>query len=130
LCQSVSTINWWWFAAATVVSFIVGAIWYSLLFAKTWVKVFKVDLGVVTTGSFLRTMLLQFAANAAFGFVMFVLTDISVWIALLSLAGFCAWEKGNLNFEFGRLKDFVMAVTIRVGYTFIAGVIFILFALI
>jgi hypothetical protein len=130
LCQSVSGIDWWWFAAATVVSFIVGAVWYSLLFAKTWVKVFKVDMGVVTIGRFLRTMLLQFAANAAFGFVLFVLTDISVWIALLSLAGFCVWEKGNLNFEFGRMKDFILAVTIRVGYTFIAGVIFILFALI
>jgi hypothetical protein len=40
----------------------------------TNIKVFKVDMGVVTIGSFLRSMLLQFAANAAFGFV---LTDIS-----------------------------------------------------
>jgi hypothetical protein len=60
--------------------------------------------------------------------VLFVLAEISVWIALLSLAGFCAWENGNLNFEFSRMKDFIMAVTIRGGYTFITGAVVILFA--
>ena len=129
-CQILSGINWWWFAAAVVVTFGVGAIWYSLLFAKTWVKVFKVEMGKVTTGSFLRTMSLQLAANLLFGLVFFILTHLSVWIALLSLVGFCGWEKGSLNFEFSKMKDFIMAVTIRVGYTFIAGIIFILFALI
>ncbi|MDR0230847.1 MAG: hypothetical protein LBI82_01865 [Dysgonamonadaceae bacterium] len=127
-CQILSGINWWWFAAAVVVTFGVGAIWYSWLFAKTWMKVFKVEMGEVTTGSIFRTMFLQFVANLLFGLTFFVLTQLSVWIALLSLAGFCAWEKGNLNFEFAKVKDFIMAVVIRVGYTFLAGIIFILFA--
>ena len=130
LFQSFTAINWLWFAVAAIVSFAVGGVWYSLLFAKAWIKVFKVEMGKVTTGSFLRTMLLQFAANLLFGLVFFVLTKLSLWIALLSLVGFCGWEKGNLNFEFSRMKDFIMAVTIRVGYTFVAGIIFILFALI
>jgi hypothetical protein len=130
LCSAVAGINWWWFAAATVAAFGGGALWYSLLFAKAWIRVFKVEMGEVTTGGFLRTMSLQLAATAAFGFALFVLANLSVWIALIALAGFCAWEKGNLNFEFSRMRDFVMAVVIRVGYTFIAGIIFILFALI
>jgi hypothetical protein len=130
LYQAIAVINWWWFAAAAIVSFAVGAVWYSLFFAKAWVRVFKVEMGEVTPGSFLRTMSLQFAANLALCLVFFVLTKLSAWIALMALWGFCAWEKGNLNFQFGRMKDFIMAVIIRVGYTFVAGIIFILFALI
>jgi hypothetical protein len=93
-------------------------------------RVFKVEPGEVTIGSFLRTMLLQFAATLLLGLVFFVLTKISVWIALLALVGFCGWEKGKLNFQFSRMKDFVMAATIQAGYTFVAGLVFILFALI
>ena len=130
LCQTLSGINWWWFAVAVIVAFGVGAVWYSVLFSKAWVRVFKVEMGEVTTGSFLRTMSLQLAVNLLFGLVFFVLTHLSVWIALLSLVGFCGWEKGSLSFEFAKIKDFILAVTIRVGYTFIAGLIFILFALI
>jgi hypothetical protein len=128
-CQSIAGINWWWYAAAIIVSFGIGGVWYSALFKEAWIRVFKVEMGEVTTGSFLRTMSIQFAANMLLGLVFFVLTNLSVWIALLTLVGFCGWEKGNLNFEFCRMKDFMMAVVIRVGYTFIAGIVFILFAL-
>ena len=130
VCKSIAAINWWWFAAATIVSFAVGAVWYSWFFAKAWIRVFKVEMGEVTTGSVIRTMLLQFAATLLYGLVFFVLTKLSVGVAILSLVGFCGWEKGNLNFEFSRMKDFLMAVAIRVGYTFVAGIVFILFALI
>ncbi|MCL2416582.1 MAG: hypothetical protein FWD02_01435 [Bacteroidales bacterium] len=130
ICQIFAQINWWWFAVATVVSFGIGAVWYSALFAKAWIRVFKVELGEITPVSIFRTMGLQFAATVLFGLVFFMLTSISAWLAILTLVGLCAWEKGNLNFQFSRMKDFIMAVTIRVGYTFIAGLVFILFALI
>jgi hypothetical protein len=130
LCQAIDAINWWWFAAATVVSFAIGAVWFSWLFAKAWLKVFKVELGEVTFGTFLRTMSLQLASTLLFGLVIFVLTKLSVWIAFFALAGFCGWEKGKLNFQFSRMKDFVMATVIQSGYTFVAGLVFILFALI
>ena len=130
LYQSFSAINWWWFAVAAIVVFGVGALWYSVFFPKTWMRIFKVELSKPTPGSMFRTFFLQFAANLLFGLVFFILTNLSVWIALLTLVGFCGWEKASLNFEFAKLKDFIMAVTIKVGYTFIAGIIFILFALI
>ena len=130
LCQSFSAINWWWFAVGAIVVFGVGALWYSVFFPKAWIKTFKVEMNKPTTGSIIRTMSLQFAATLLLGLVFFILTKLSVWIALLSLVGFCGWEKGNLNFEFAKIKDFIMAVTIKVGYTFLAGIIFILFALI
>ena len=131
LCQSFSEINWWSFIVATIVAFAIGAFWYSVLFPKAWARVFKVEMSEKpTTGSMIRTMSLQLAVTVVYGLVFFVLRNLSVWIALLSLVGFCSWEKGNLNFEFAKMKDFIMAVTIKVGYTFIAGIIFILFALI
>ena len=33
ICKSITTINWWWFAAATIISFAIGGVWYSWLFA-------------------------------------------------------------------------------------------------
>ena len=128
-CQSSCGINWWWFAAAVIVAFGIGALWYSVLFAKAWVRVFRVEMEKPTTGSLLCTMFLQLVATAVFGLVFFVLTNLSICIAVLALIGFCAWEKGNLKFEFADMRDFIQAVCIRVGYTFVAGIIFILFAL-
>jgi hypothetical protein len=126
----IAEINWWWFIAAFVVAFAIGAVWYSFLFTKAWIRVFKVEMGEVTAGSMFRTFSLQIVATLLFGLVFFVLTKISVWLAVLALIGFSAWEKGTMNFEFSRMKNFIMAVVIRVGYTFIAGLVFILFALI
>ena len=60
--------------------------------------------------------------------VFFVLAKLSVFIAFLSLIGFCGWETGNLSFDFSSMEDFIMAVVIRVGDTLIASIIFILFA--
>ncbi|MCL2328125.1 MAG: DUF1761 domain-containing protein [Bacteroidetes bacterium] len=133
LCSIVShyaaEINWWWFAAATIVSFAIGGVWYSLLFSKAWIRVFKVEMEGVTTASVVRTMLFQLLTTMFLGAVFFVLTNISVWIAILTLVGICGWEKGKLNFQFSRRKDFLMAVVIEVGHTFVVGMVFILFAL-
>lgn len=129
-CQAVAGVNWWWFAAAVVVCFALGALWYSVLFQRTWVRVFRVEMGEVTPGGMVRTFATQIAASVVYGFAIFVLTGISAWVSLLAIVGFCAWEKGNLGFEFSRWNDFFMACLIRAGYTFLAGVIFLLFALI
>jgi hypothetical protein len=130
LGQAISEIKWLWFAIAAIIAYGIGAIWYSLLFSKAWVRVFKVEMGQVTTGSFIRTMGGQLLGTALLGFVFFVLAKISVAIAILALIGFCGWEKSTLNFQFAKLKDFMMATLIHVGYTFVAGIVFILFALI
>ena len=130
LFQYIAEINWLWYAVASVVSFAIGGIWYSLLFAKAWLRVFRIKMGTVTAVTFIRTMSLQLAATLLYGLVFFILTKISVCLAVLTLVGFCGWEKGNLNFDFSNMKDFFMAVVIRVGYTFVAGIVFILFALI
>jgi hypothetical protein len=127
----LSNIQWMWFAIAVVVTFIVGAIWYSFLFPKTWMRVFKVEMPEeVTKLSMVRTMLLQLIVSIFFGAVFFLLVQISFCISVFVLIGFCGWEKGELNFQFPKWKDYVLAACIRVGYTFVAGMIFIIFGLI
>ena len=128
--QHIAPINWLWLGAATIVAFGIGAVWFSAFFAKAWVRVFKVEMGEVNAASFVRTMGLQFVATFFLGLVLFVLTNISVWVALMTLIGIVGWEKAMLNFQFSTFKDFIMAVVIRAGYTFVAGIVFILFALI
>lgn len=129
-CQAISDIHWIWFVVAVVLAFAIGAVWYSVLFSKAWIRVFKVEMPEkITTSSFVRTMSIQFLANVLFGLVFFVLVKLSVWVAVLSLVGFCGWEKGSLNFQFANMKDFMMAALIRAGYTFVAGMVFILFGM-
>jgi hypothetical protein len=123
-------INWWWFSAAVVVTFIIGAAWFSVLFSKTWVRIFKVEMPEKTTaGLMFRTLALQFVVNVFFGLLFFILAPLSLYVALFALIVFCGWQKGMLNFQFPKFSNFVMAATINVGYTFVVGIVYILFSL-
>lgn len=130
LCQAISDINFWYIVAVVVV-FGVGAVWYSLLFSKAWMRVFKVEMPAdVKPGDAAFTMIMQLLASALFGLAFFVLTPISVWLSLLLLIAFCGWQKAGLKFRYTKWNDYFMAALIEAGYTFVAGIIFILFALI
>ncbi len=131
LCGAFCGINWMWYAIAVVVAFMAGAIWHTFLFAKTWIRVFKVDIPEKTnTADVVVTMLMQVVATALFGLVFFVLTILSPWIAALTLIGFCGWQKGTLKFRYTNWKTFIEAAWVEAGYTFVTGIVFILFALI
>jgi len=127
----LSNINWMWFVLAAVSVFALGAVWYSVLFPKMWARVFKIDTSVKpTTGLLIRTMTMQIIVILLFGLALFVIAKVSVCIALLALTAFAGWEKGELNFQFSDFKEYWRAAIIRAGYTFLAGLIFILFAMI
>lgn len=129
--EAFSQINWLWYAVAVVVVFGVGGAWYSALFSKTWIRIFKVEIPEKTpAGSMARIFGLQVLATALQGVVFFMLTNVSVCLSALTLIGFCGWGKANLGFQFCKIRDFITAAMINVGYTFVAGVVFILFALI
>lgn len=125
-----SQINWLWYIISVIVIFVLGAIWYSLLFKKNWIRVFKIDIPEKeeTLGT-LFTMSIQFIVTAFLGLLFFVLVPISLLIALFVLVSFCGWQKATLKFRYTIWKDYIMAALIEVGYTFIAGILFILFAL-
>ncbi len=132
ICGAFANISWGWYVLSVFVVFAVGAVWHSKLFNKAWVRVFKVEMIENPKPSmFIGTFLLQFCASAVYGLVFFVLVQWSAWAALLALVGFAAWEKGNLKFQFSTSwSDFKMAAIIRAGYLFLAGGIYILFAMI
>ena len=126
-----SNIQWIWLAVAVIVTFAIGAIWYSYLFPKTWVRVFKVEMPEkVTTLSMVKTMSMQLIVNIFFGTLFFMLTQISFVLSVFTLICFCGWQKGGLYFQFPKWKDYVQAACIQTGYTFIAGMVFIIFGLI
>jgi len=127
----LSRIDWMWFAIAAILVFAIGAVWFSVLFPKMWARVFKIDTSVEpTTGLYIRTMVMQLIVILLFGFSLFIVAKLSICIALLVLIGFAGWEKGELNFQFSDFKEYWRAAIIRAGYTFLAGLIFILFAMI
>ncbi|MDR0815658.1 MAG: hypothetical protein LBN37_07910 [Bacteroidales bacterium] len=123
------SLNWWWYSLSVIIVFGIGALWYSVLFPKMWVRVFRIQMGTVTTGSFIRTMGIQLASTAVFGIIVFILALLDKDLALLVIIGLAAWLVGTLNFKFPRMKDFLQAILIEVGYLLIAGHVFILFGL-
>ncbi len=130
-CSTTSSIHWIWFVVATLVAYGAGAIWYSFLFSKTWMRVFKVEMPEKpNTSNTVITMLMQLLVTALLGLVFFVLTKISPWLSWFVLIAFCGWQKGILKFQFADWKIYFQAAIVEVGYTFLVGVIFILFALI
>jgi hypothetical protein len=123
------SINWWWYSVAVIVAYGVGVLWYSVLFPKMWVRVFRLQMGAVTTGGFVRTMGIQLVSTMVFGLVIFIFALLDKGLALLVLFGFAAWLVGALNFKFSQPKDLLQAILIEVGYMLVAGNVFVLFGL-
>lgn len=130
-CNLFSQINWLWYAVSVIVAYAAGALWFSFLFAKTWMRVFKVEMPEkgASTGA-VPTMLIQLVVTALFGIIFFVMVPVSLWLAVLVLFAFCGWQKGGLKFRYVKWNEYFSAALVEAGYTFVAGAIFILFALI
>lgn len=128
-CGLFVGINWSWYVISVVVVFGVGALWYSMLFGKAWMKVFKVEMPAEDEPvQIWPTMLIQLIATALLGLVFFILVRQSCTLAFVTLIGFSAWQKAGLKFRFLDWKQFMIAASIDVGYLFIAGLLFMLFA--
>lgn len=124
-------INWLWYLVSVVVAFTIGALWYTVLFVDEWIQVFKVDMPEEYRPAITYpTVLIQLLVTALFGLVFFMLTITSVWLALLVLASICGWQMGMLKYRYVQWKEYFIAALIEAGYTFIAGIVFILFALV
>lgn len=128
-CLLFGSINWLWYVVAVIAVFALGGIWFSFLFQKAWIKVFKIEMPEGKPKGVVFTMLMQFVVTALFGLVFFVLVKLSFWVALLALIGFCGWQKGSLKFRYTKWSEYFQAAIIEAGYTFLAGMIFILLGL-
>lgn len=130
-CELFSQINWIWYTVSVIVVYALGAMWYSRMFAKEWMKVFNVEMpNKFNNSNMIITILSQFVATALFGLAMFMITFISPWLALLTLIAFCGWQKASLKFRLIKWKEYFTAAMIEAGYLFISGMIFIFLALV
>jgi len=130
-CELFDGINWWIYIASVVTVFIIGAIWFSFLFAKMWMEVNKLDKDAkISTGNMVFTMLFQLTTTALLGLAIFLVTKISWELALFVIIGVVGWMKSNLKFKFNDFKTFFRAAISEVGYFAVSAIVFMLFALI
>lgn len=137
----LSEISWLWYAIATVVSFFIGAIWYGVLFPKTWMKAIRYECAcgadvingekcTCKSNGVFPTMLFQFISTAFVVFMYFTLTSISIWLSVIVVLAVCAWMKSTLKFQISDWRRFFTLALIDVGYFFIVSVVAVLFSLI
>lgn len=128
-CRLLGSINWFWYIIAVIAVFVLGGIWFSFLFKSMWIKVFRIEMPEGKAQGVVFTMIMQLIVTALFGLVFFILVKLSFWVALLALIGFCGWQKGSLKFRYTKWSEYIQAAIVEAGYTFLAGMIFILLGL-
>lgn len=82
----LNQINWLAVLLGAAGYFVLGAVWYSLLFQKKWIELSRID---VTDPNMKKGV----AAIMFSSFVMMVITSLSIAI-LTELAGIHHWEEG------------------------------------
>ncbi len=145
LCSSGSCpfaeISWLWFTVAVIVSYGIGAVWYSFLFSKKWLKLNNVhcpqchanwaegeQCQCKGAGVFL-TMSMMFIATAILALLYFVVTPISWPLSVFIFIAAAGWMKATLKFRMGNFRDFTALATIDIGYFTIVSLVCILLSL-
>ena len=133
-----SGISWLWYVISVVVAFGMGALWYTVLFGKQWVKAVNyvclcganISDGEECTckGRFPWEMLFQFVGTALIGLMYFILTPVSFWLSIIVCVAFAGWTKSMLKFQIAGWSRYITLAMIDVGYFVVVSVIFILFS--
>lgn len=135
------TISWLWFSIAVVASFAFGAIWYGILFSKTWMKAIRYECAcgadvvngekcTCKSNSAVIPFSFQIISTALVTLMYFILTPISIWLSVLVVVAISAWMKSTLKFQISNWKRFFTLAAIDVGYFFIVSCIAVGFSLI
>jgi len=151
-CAVLAGFPWLWWALTVVVAYLVGWLWYSVIFKKEWIALERrgCNCGPDCTcgcqegkectcddnckcchGSTFGTMMpmfIQLAATAVLGFMFFITTGICVWLSLGLAVAFAAWNKAGIFFRAGWNKRGRNLVWIDVSYLFIVLLLFIIVA--
>ncbi len=130
-----SDISWLWYVISVLVAYAAGALWYTVLFGKQWIKAVhfecqcgaKLYKGETCTCSphFPVEMVFQFISTGIVGLMYFVLTPVSIWMAILVGLSFSAWTKSMYKFEIASWERFTILAAINVGYFVVVSAIFI-----
>lgn len=131
-------ISWLWYIISVFVAFGAGAIWYTILFGKSWVKVVKYEClcgADISKGEkctcknrFPWEMIFQLIGTALIGLMYFILTPISVWLSVIVCIAFAGWTKSMLKFQIAEWKRYITLASIDVGYFIVVSAIFVLFS--
>ena len=134
-----SQISWLWYCFSVVLAFGMGALWYTVIFGKQWIKAVNY---VCVCGANLSNgekctckarfpweMIFQFISTALMGMMYFLLTPQSLVLAVIVAFAFAGWTKSMLKFQIAGWKRFITLASIDVGYFVVVSIIFIVFSL-
>ena len=134
-----SEMSWLWFAVSVLAAFGTGAVWYTILFGKQWLKAvnYECNCGAnISKGEkctcksrFPWEMIFQFIGTALVGFMYFILTPISIWLSIIVCVAFAGWTKAMLKFQIANWNRYITLGLIDVGYFIVVSAIFILFSI-
>ena len=150
LCARLAGFPWLWWALTVVVAYLIGWLWYSVLFKKEWIALEKhCNCGPDCTcgcqegkectcgddcqchgskcGAFIP-MFIQLAATAVLGFMFFIIAGRHILLSLGFAVAFAAWNKAGIFFRAGWTKRGRNLVWIDVSYLFIVILLFIVVA--
>lgn len=134
-----SQISWLWYCISVVLAFGMGALWYTVLFGKQWIKAVNY---VCVCGANLSNeekcsckarfpweMIFQLISTAIVGMMFFLLTPLSLVMAVIVVFAFAGWTKSMLKFQIADWKRFITLASIDVGYFVVVSIIFIVFSM-
>ncbi len=132
-------ISWLWYTVAVIIAFGTGALWYTVIFGKQWIKAVNYECRCGANLSkgeeckcesrFPWEMIFQFISTAVIGLMYFFLTQISLCMSIFVCIAFAAWTKSMLKFQIADWKRYITLALVDVGYFVVVSAIFILFAL-
>lgn len=138
LCRLFSHVSWLWYAIAVIVVYAVGALWYTVLFGKYWLKALNyiclcganlsIDEKCTCKPRFPYEMVFQFISTAILGLLYFLVAPFSIWVSVAIVVAFSAWTKSMMKFQIADWRRFKTLAAIDVGYFVIASIVFILFS--
>ncbi|MDP3397885.1 MAG: DUF1761 domain-containing protein [Bacteroidales bacterium] len=134
-----SQISWMWYGISVLLAFGAGALWYTVLFGKQWIKVVNYECACGANLSkgeeckcksrFPWEMIFQFVSTVIIGIMYFLLTSVSVALAIIVCLAFAGWTKSMLKFQIADWNRYITHALIDVGYFTLVSAIFIVFSL-
>lgn len=131
LCELFSYIDWIWLSIAVVLSMLIGALWYGILFPKAWMRSNNINIDEnLTLVQQIIPFVGQLVAVFLFAVYIFIAVQINTWLLIFGVITFMGWQKVTLKYRIVNMKKYIMAACIDVFYFAIVSAVCIAFGLI
>jgi len=133
-------ISWLWYVIAVIVSFFIGALWYGVLFPKTWMKAVRYECACkadVANGerctckrsANIVIFLIQIISTALLVFMYFILTSIDIRLSIVAIIAVSSWMMSTLKFQIADWNRYFRLVAIDISYFVIVSIVATVFSL-